>query len=128
MKTLDTRPGHQLEAAQLQHKDLCDKQLKGKTIVLHTILLGVGGSIYIPHTLCHFTDLGLDPQRSRKLAYSLHEHSVQYAYILSSTRRAIEMKTAYQNHGWGRGLLATHRTLTDFPLLYLWWGGIQPTG
>jgi len=71
--------------------------------VLHTILLGVGGSINIPHTLKHFTDLGLDPQRSRKLAYSLHEHSVQYAYKLSSTRRAIEMKTSPLNHSLGQG-------------------------
>lgn len=40
----------------------------------------VGRSIYIPHTLHHFTDLGLDPLRSKKLAYTLHKHSVQYAY------------------------------------------------
>jgi len=79
----DTRPSHQLKAAQQKPKNLCDKQLKGKTIVLHTILLGVGGSIYIPHTLHHFTELGLDSQRSRKLAHSLHEHTVQYAYKLS---------------------------------------------
>ena len=93
----DTRPGHQLEAANEQHKKLCDRQLKGKNIVLHTILLGVGGSVYIPHTLKHFIDLGLDPQRSEKLAYTLHEHSVQYAYKLTSTRRAIEKNSASQN-------------------------------
>ena len=53
---------------------ICENQLKGKSVLLHTILLGVGGSIYSTHTLKHFTDLGLNPQRSRKLAYSLHEH------------------------------------------------------
>ena len=73
-----TKNRHQLEAANEQHKRLCDRQLKGKNIVLHTILLGVGGSIYIPHTLKHFIDLGLDLQRSKKLAYTLHVHSVQY--------------------------------------------------
>ena len=99
----DTRPSNQLEAAQQQHKNLCDNQLRGKTIMLHTILLGVGGSIYIPHTLQHFTDLGLDLQRSKKLAHSLHVHSVQYAYKLSSTRRAIENQTTSRNHGLGQG-------------------------
>eukprot|EP00983_Pelagomonas_calceolata_P021265 666332-Pelagomonas_calceolata.AAC.1 len=34
----DTRPGHQLEAAQ-QHTDLC-KLISAKVVTLHTILLG----------------------------------------------------------------------------------------
>jgi len=40
----DTRPGHQLEASKKQHEVL-GKRSKAKKVVLHTILLGVGGSI-----------------------------------------------------------------------------------
>ncbi len=46
----ETRPGHQLEASRKQHDVLC-KCLKDKKIIFHTILLGVGGSIYTSHTL-----------------------------------------------------------------------------
>ncbi len=45
----DTWPGHQLEASRKQHEALC-KRLQAKKIILHTILFGVGGSIYTPHT------------------------------------------------------------------------------
>jgi len=41
----DPRPGHQLKTSRKQHKVLC-KRLKAKKVVPHTILLGVGGSIY----------------------------------------------------------------------------------
>eukprot|EP00983_Pelagomonas_calceolata_P060918 1146583-Pelagomonas_calceolata.AAC.5 len=40
----DMRPGVQLEASQQQHSELC-KQLQGADITLHTILLGMGGTI-----------------------------------------------------------------------------------
>eukprot|EP00983_Pelagomonas_calceolata_P063360 1147688-Pelagomonas_calceolata.AAC.3 len=46
----DTRPAAQLEASQQQHSELC-KQLQGAEMTLHTILLGVGGTIYTAHTL-----------------------------------------------------------------------------
>jgi len=45
----DTRPGHQLEASRKQHEVLCER-LKAKKGILHTILLGVGGSICTSHT------------------------------------------------------------------------------
>jgi len=44
----DTRPGHQLEASRKQYEVLC-KRLKAKKVILHTILLGVGGSVYTSH-------------------------------------------------------------------------------
>eukprot|EP00983_Pelagomonas_calceolata_P059660 1146029-Pelagomonas_calceolata.AAC.1 len=59
----DTRPGAQLQASQQQHSELC-KQLQGADITLHTIFLGVGGTIYTAHTLDQFKKLGIDPQRS----------------------------------------------------------------
>eukprot|EP00983_Pelagomonas_calceolata_P049383 1141494-Pelagomonas_calceolata.AAC.1 len=46
----DTRPGAQLEASKQQHSELC-KQFQGAETALHTILLGVGGTIYTAHTL-----------------------------------------------------------------------------
>ncbi len=48
----DTRPGHQLEASRKQHEVLC-KRLKAKKVILHTILLGMGGSIHTSHTFNH---------------------------------------------------------------------------
>jgi len=34
--------------------------LKAKKVILHTSLLGVGGSIYTSHALNHLKELGLD--------------------------------------------------------------------
>eukprot|EP00983_Pelagomonas_calceolata_P085593 1156595-Pelagomonas_calceolata.AAC.3 len=44
----------------------------GAEITLHTILLDVGGTIYIAHTLDQLKKLGIDPQRPTKLARKLH--------------------------------------------------------
>jgi len=84
----DTRPGHQLEASTKQHKVLC-KRLKGKKVILHTILHGVGGSIYTSHTLNHLKELGLDTHKAHKTALKLHAHSVLYARKLTTTRRTL---------------------------------------
>jgi len=69
----DTRPGHQLEASGKQHETLC-QCLIAKEVSLHsgvhTILLGVGGSIYTSDTLNQFEELGLDLQRIHKTAAS----------------------------------------------------------
>ena len=46
----DTRPEHQLEAAKQQHARLCEL-IDAKAITIHPILLGVGGTCYIEHTL-----------------------------------------------------------------------------
>jgi len=96
----DTRPSNQLQASEQQHSAL-KKQLQGGCVTLHTILLGVGGTIYVPHTLSHFTNLGLDSQRAIKLAHKLHAHSVTYAHKLTSTRRAIENNNNSQSQGLG---------------------------
>ncbi len=55
----DTRPGHQLEASRNQFEVIC-KRLKAKKVILHTILLGVGGSIYTSHTSNHLMSGRLD--------------------------------------------------------------------
>jgi hypothetical protein len=98
----DTRPENQLNASKLQHKQLCTN-LRGKRITLHTILLGVGGTIYVSHTLKLLRELGLDTQRAAKLAYKLHGHAVQYAHKLSTTRRSLENKNSSYSQVLGSG-------------------------
>ncbi len=84
----DTRPEQQLQAAPAQHG--CLRRSIAGDHVLHVILLGVGGVIYIPHTLVPLKSLGLDWQRVKKLALKLHAHSVHRAYKLVQTRRSLE--------------------------------------
>ena len=76
MRTLDRRTR--------QHKGLCST-LQGASVTLHTILLGLSGTIYNNHTLEPFYELGLDFQRVKKLASKLHVHSVNYAAKLVHT-------------------------------------------
>ena len=63
----DTRPQSQLSAAQEQQKGL-RSILQGASVTLHTMLLGVGGTIYNNDTLEAFKELGLDCQRVEQLA------------------------------------------------------------
>ncbi|KAF5840495.1 Rec8 like protein-domain-containing protein, partial [Dunaliella salina] len=81
--------GHRMSS-----KDVCRrKKLKPywqTQVTFHTILLGVGGVIYTPHTLEPLKELGLDTFKATKLVRKLHAHSVMYAYKLASTRRALE--------------------------------------
>jgi hypothetical protein len=44
---------------------------QGASVTLHTILLGVGGTIYNTHTLKPFKELGIDSQKVKKLASKL---------------------------------------------------------
>ncbi len=96
----DTRPRSQLEAAHHQHGVLCQHLRRAAANVnLHSILLGVGGTIYSPNSL-----EPLNPQKATKLAEKLHAHSVQYAYKLVSTRHALEKIYATNHHQaqeWG---------------------------
>jgi hypothetical protein len=47
--------------------------------------LGVDGTIYNTHTLKPFKELGLNPQRVKKLASKLYVHSVNFAAKLVHT-------------------------------------------
>eukprot|EP00983_Pelagomonas_calceolata_P081067 1155413-Pelagomonas_calceolata.AAC.2 len=63
----DTRPKTQLEASKQQHRDLCHHLSRASAqVTLHTILLGVGGAIYTPHTLEPLKELGLDTRVTRE--------------------------------------------------------------
>jgi len=64
----------------------------------------MGGTIYSPYSLEPLKHLGLDPKKVTKLAVKLHAHSVQYAYRLVSTRRALKKTFAanhHQDQEWG---------------------------
>eukprot|EP00983_Pelagomonas_calceolata_P004980 163068-Pelagomonas_calceolata.AAC.1 len=95
-----TRPGQQLEAAQWQHADLC-KNVSGKAVTLHTILLGVSGICRTEHTLNQFKQLGLDHQHAIKLACKLHAQSVMSANKLATARRAIGKQQYFSQSGSG---------------------------
>ncbi len=76
----DTRPEQQLARAIEQHNGLkhalaqqCHK------VSLHTILIGVIGTIYKCHTELPLSKLGLDHCTVRKLTLDLNTHSIQYA-------------------------------------------------
>eukprot|EP00983_Pelagomonas_calceolata_P121083 1160765-Pelagomonas_calceolata.AAC.11 len=84
----DTQPKNQLEAPKQQHHDLYNHLSRASAQVsLHTILLAI------------------------KLALKLHAHSVQYAYKLICTRRALE-KTPFNSHHQEQAR-ATARNLPD---------------
>jgi len=88
----DTRPRSQLKATHHQRGVLCQHLRRAAANVsLHTILLGMGSTIYSPSgadynfSLEPLKHLGLDLQKVTKLAVKLHAHSIQYAYKLVST-------------------------------------------
>ena len=97
----------QLSPAQEQHKGRCSI-VRGASITLHTILLGVGGTIYNNHTLESFKELGLNSQRVKKLASKLHVHSVNYAAKLVHTIRALS-STIINSHKPGDGFRSSLR-------------------
>ncbi len=92
----DTRPEQQLQAAHAQHDPL--RHSIAGDHVLHVILLGVRGVIYIPHNLVPQKSLGLDLQRVKKLAVKLHAHSVHYAHELVQTRHSLEHSSHLQTN------------------------------
>ena len=73
---------------------------------LHRSFLSPGPSnliLSIDHTRWEpLQKLGLDPHKAVKLALKLHAHSVQHAYKLVSTRRALEKSTdnSQQSRRW----------------------------
>jgi len=57
------------------------------SVTLHTILLGVDGTIYNNHTLEPFKELDLDPQKAKRFAFK--RHSVIDAAKLFHTKREL---------------------------------------
>jgi len=79
--------------------------LKAKKVTLHTIPLGVGGSIHNSNTLQYFKELGLDSQRILKTTLKLHAyaHSVHFTQNLTTTKRAHEKIKCSQGLGLEQG-------------------------
>ncbi len=70
----------------------------------HAAAQYVHKSNYSTYNLEPLKHLSLDPQKVTKLALKLHVHSVQYAYKLTSPRRALEKNIAanhHQDQEWG---------------------------
>jgi len=73
----DARLRSQLEAAHHQHSGLCQHlRQAAANVSLHTMLLGVGGTIYSPYSSEPLEHLSLDPQKITKLAVKLHAHLI----------------------------------------------------
>lgn len=64
-----TRPQNQVSTAKKQHKNL-NTILQEASTTLHTVLLGVDGTIYNTRTIESFKDLGLSSQRAQNLTAS----------------------------------------------------------
>jgi hypothetical protein len=77
-------------------RDLC-KRLKAEIVTLHTILLGVGGSIYTSNTLHHLKEPGLDSQRAHKTALNF------MLTLCIMRRRALEKANCSQGLGLEQG-------------------------
>jgi len=99
----DTRPGPQQAHALEQHARLKQHlHLEGYVAIhLHTILLGVGGTIYNSLTLDPLKALGLDHQHVTKLARKLNAHSITSASSLIGARRKLEANAHQEpQFGW----------------------------
>ncbi len=114
----DTRPGHQLEASGEQHEVLC-KRLKAKKlslnfflkkVILHTILLGVGGSICTSHALNHLKELGLDVQKA-------HETALKVMLILCSMHINCQLLDALLKNPVALKVLVWSRRLVTLQIL-----------
>ncbi len=87
----DTRPEHQQEKAQSQHEALVKTLEKHKQykVKLHTILLGVAGTIYkdMNKTL---KQLGLSATQTTKCVNELHIHGIQSLTKCLNYKRTLE--------------------------------------
>eukprot|EP00983_Pelagomonas_calceolata_P065142 1148457-Pelagomonas_calceolata.AAC.2 len=92
---------HTVSSQHLQNHLCRDLSRASAQVILHTNLLGVGRVICNPHTLEPLKELVLtlvsNTRTATKLVMKLHAHSVQYAYKLASTRRALE-NTPFKSH------------------------------
>jgi hypothetical protein len=88
----DTDRAVQETRAEAQHQELMGLlSADGQTTRLHTILLGVGGTIY-RDTLDTLVDLGVDRTKAQATLERVSKYSVQQMYYIIKTRRGMEAK------------------------------------
>ena len=58
-------------------------------MTLHTILIGVGGTIYNNYTIAPLINLGLTKQKAESLASQLRDHAIQRLSTIINTRHAL---------------------------------------
>ena len=115
----DTKPEQTLHTAQNQHKhtieSLRTRSLRGthrnNRVTLHTILIGVAGTIFNPYTIDPLCKLGLTKDKAHKTAKELHYHAVKSLTKIHNTKNAIQFSNI-SNGGLGEGATgrAAYRT------------------
>jgi len=75
----DTRPEQQLARSTKQHVRLKVLAQQCHKVSLHTILIGMMGTICKCHTELPLNKLGLDRCRVKKVSLDLNTHFIQYA-------------------------------------------------
>jgi len=89
-------------------------------------ILGVGGVIYIPHTLVPLKSLDLNWQRVKKIALKLHAHSVHDAQKLVHTRHSLEHAPHLQSNQERSAGLSAHNPLDPhWPFFLFSWRGFS---
>lgn len=100
----DTDRSRQESRAAQQHARLVELlEQAGQSVEQHTILLGVGGTIY-KDTLLHLKALGVDKDRAVKLLEKLSAYAVTQMRNIVHTRRGLEtakLKSTGQWKPWG---------------------------
>ena len=106
----DTNPEPTLKTAQNQHKNTIEslrtKSLRGShcnnRVTLHTILIGVAGTIYNPYTIDPLCNLGLSKEKAHNTAKALHFHAVKALTKIDNTKNSL-LFSNLSNGGSGVG-------------------------
>jgi len=95
---------------------------QGASVTLHIIILGVGGTIYNTHTLKPFKELGLDPQRVKKLVSTFPAFSLTYDSSVTTRAHVLHLGFLKKLLGVKKGT-DTHcvlREIGQMPIFFYW--------
>jgi len=112
-----------IRGQQKKQHEVLYKRLKAKKVVLHTILLGVGGSIHTSHTLNHLGELGLDAHKTHKTALKLQLVVLEAHSVMHTNWKQLDslLKIQLLSRSWfgAGGCLSPSRSLLALP--FPWW-------
>eukprot|EP00983_Pelagomonas_calceolata_P135347 1162146-Pelagomonas_calceolata.AAC.4 len=108
----NTKPEQTLLNAQNQYKNTIEnlrtKILQGShhnnRVTLHTILIGVAGTIYNPYTIDLLCNLGLTKEKAHTIANTLHLHAAKTLTKIDNTKHAIYFSN-WSKGGLGEGVV-----------------------